>query len=165
MMNHAGRSVDPGLLGSAVVTVSSAIDGFVMKALAVAPAGAAAPDAASKLRISIAVKEVDFGIWSIGMLAFFGVAFACFGGAVIGSRRYPAWFGWIAVVGAGGSTVAALLQIAAGGEVQAAETIFFVSSLSLTLWTFALGMLMWRKRADTTADTLSFASTGVDLRR
>ena len=90
------------LLGGAIVTISLAIDGFVMKALAVASASAAAPDAALALRISIAVKELDFGIWSIGMLAFFGVAFACFGGAVVGSQRFPGWFGWIAVVGAGG---------------------------------------------------------------
>ena len=152
------------LLGGAVVTVSSAIDGFVMKPLALAYASAAAPDAGLALRISIAVKEVDFGIWSIGMLAFFGMAFACFGGAVIGSRRHPAWFGWIAVVGAAGSAVAALLQIAASGEVQAAETLFFASSLVLTLWALALGMLMWRGHADIIADSLSLAPTVADPR-
>jgi len=152
------------LLGGAVVTVSSAIDGFVMKALAVSSASAAAPDAAVALRISIAVKEVDFGIWSIGMLAFFGVAFACFGGAVIGSRRHPAWFGWIAVVGAAGSAIAALLQIAASGEVQAAENLFLVSSLLLTLWALALGILMWREHADAMADRLSLAPLVADIR-
>ena len=78
------------------------------------------------------------------MLAFFGVAFACVGGALVGSQRFPGWFGWIAVVGAGGSAVAALLQIGASGEVRAAETIFLASSLLLTLWTLALGILMWR---------------------
>jgi hypothetical protein len=167
-----GTSVEPlarlglaaALLGGAVVTVSTAIDGFVMKALAVAPAGAGAPGAALALRISIAVKEVDFGIWSIGMLAFFGVAFACFGGAVAGSHRYPAWFGWIAVVGAGGSAVAALLQIAASGGVQAAETIFFASSVLLTLWTLALGILMCRQQTDAIADSPSLASAVADLR-
>jgi hypothetical protein len=166
-----GTSVEPlarlglaaALLGGAIVTVSSAIDGFVMKALAIASAFDAAPDAAIALRISIAVKEVDFGIWSIGILAFFGVAFACFGGAVAGSPRFPGWFGWIAVVGAGGSAVAALLQIAASGEVQAAETIFFVSSLLLTLWTLALGILMWRGQADAIAQSRSFAPAAVDL--
>jgi len=167
-----GTSVEPlarlglatALLGGAVVTVSSAIDGFVMKALAVSSAGMAPPDAASALRISIAVKEVDFGIWSIGMLAFFGVAFACFGGSVIGSLRYPGWFGWIAVVGAAGSAVAALLQIAASGEVQAAETLFFASSLVLTLWALALGMLMWRGHPDPVTDSLSLAPRVADLR-
>jgi hypothetical protein len=152
------------LLGGAVVTVSSAIDGFVMKALAVSSASVAAQDAGLALRISIALKEVDFGIWSIGILAFFGVAFACFGGSVIRSQRYPGWFGGIAVVGAAGSAVAALLQIAASGEVQAAEILFFASSLVLTLWTLALGILMWRGYADPVTDSPSRASSVADLR-
>lgn len=63
------------------------------------------------------------------MLVFFGAAFACFGIAVSVSRLFPGWFGWVAVVGAGGSVVAALLQIAASGEVQAAETMFLASSV------------------------------------
>ena len=152
------------LLGGAIVTISTAIDGFVMKPLSVAAVSAAGPDAALALRISVTVKEMDFGIWSIGMLAFFGLAFACFGGAVIASRRYRGWFGWIAIVGAAGSMLAALLQIAASGEVQAAETIFFASSLLLTLWTLSLGILLWREHADTIADTPSLAPTVADLR-
>jgi hypothetical protein len=47
------------LLGGAVVTVSTAIDGFVIKALSVA-IGPPATDAATALRISLAVKEVDW---------------------------------------------------------------------------------------------------------
>jgi hypothetical protein len=151
------------LLGGAVVTVSSAIDGFVMKALSVASISATGTDGALALPISVAVKDVDFGIWSIGMLAFFGVAFACFGGAVVASRRYSRWFGWIAIVGAAGSAVAAFLQIAASGEVQTAETLFFASSLLLTLWALALGILMWRENADAIVDTLSLASPVRDL--
>jgi hypothetical protein len=151
------------LLGGAVVTVSLAIDGFVMKALSDASVSATGTNAALALRISVALKDVDFGIWSIGMLAFFGVAFACFGGAVIASRRYPGWFGWIAVIGAAGSAVAALLQIAASGEVQTAETLFFASSLLLTLWVLAIGILMWRGHADAIVDALSLASPVRDL--
>jgi hypothetical protein len=83
---------------------------------------------------------------------------------VVGSRRYPGWFGWIAVVGAAGSAVAALLQIAASGEVQAAETLFFASSLVLTLWALALGMLMWRGHPDPVTDSLSLAPRVADLR-
>jgi Domain of unknown function (DUF4386) len=132
------------LLGGAVVTVSTAIDGFVMKALSISSGGASAAESATALRIAVAVKDTDFGIWSIGILVFFGAAFACFGGAVVGSRRFPGWFGWIAIIGAAGSTVAALLQIAANGEVQAAETTFLASSLLLTLWVLALGFRSWR---------------------
>ncbi len=152
------------VLGGSVVTVSSAIDGFVMKALSVASVSANGTDGALALSISVAVKDVDFGIWSIGMLAFFGVAFACFGGAVIASRRYSGWFGWIAIVGAAGSAAAALLQIAASGEVQSAETLFFASSLILTLWALALGILMWREDAGAMVDPLSLASPVRDLK-
>ena len=132
------------LLGGAVVTVSTAIDGFVMKALSLSSGGASAAESATALRIAVAVKDTDFGIWSIGILVFFGAAFACFGGAVVGSQRFPGWFGWIAIVGAGGSVVAALLQIAANGDVQAAETTFLASSLLLTLWVLVLGIRIWR---------------------
>lgn len=152
------------LLGGAVVTVSTAIDGFAMKALALSSTAAPAAEAATALRIAMTVKEVDFGIWSIGMLVFFGAAFACFGIAVSASWRFPGWFGWIAVVGAGGSAVAALLQIAASGEVQAAETIFLASSVLLTLWTFALGGLMWRERMEAVTDGPSLASATADYR-
>ena len=148
------------LLGGAVVTTSTAIDGFVMKALAVSLASAPAAEAATALRISIAVKDVDFGIWSIVMLVFFGAAFGCFGLAVTTSRRFPAGFGWVAVVGAGGSAVAALLQIAASGEVQAAETTFLASSLLLTLWTLTLGVRMWRGHTVDVAGSPSLAPTG-----
>lgn len=152
------------LLGGAVVTVSSAIDGFGMKALAVSWAGAPPADAAWALRIATAVKDAGFGIWSIGMLVFFGAAFACFGGAVIASKRFPGWFGWIAVVGAGGSAFAALLQIAVTGEVQAAETIFLLSSVLLTLWALALGVPMWRGRSDVLAGGPEVAPTVADYR-
>ena len=148
------------LLGGAIVTVSTALDGFGRKALAVALAEAPAPEAATALRIAIAANDAQFGLWSIAMLVFFGVTFACFGGAIIASRRFPGWFGWIALVGAGGSAIAALLQIAANGEVQAAETIFLASSIMLTVWTLAVGVRLWRGPALDVAGEPSLAPTG-----
>ena len=148
------------LLGGAIVTVSTVIDGFGRKALAVALAEAPAPEAATALRIAIAANDAQFGLWSIAMLVFFGVTFACFGGAIIASRRFPGWFGWIALVGAGGSAIAALLQIAANGEVQAAETIFLASSILLILWTLAVGVRLWRGPSLDVAGEPSLAPTG-----
>ena len=148
------------LLGGAIVTVSTALDGFGRKALAVALAEAPAPEAATALRIAIAANDAQFGLWSIAMLVFFGVTFACFGGAIIASRRFSGWFGWIALVGAGGSAIAALLQIAANGEVQAAESIFLASSIMLTVWTLAVGVRLWRGPALDVAGEPSLAPTG-----
>ncbi|MHB1135138.1 MAG: DUF4386 family protein [Chloroflexota bacterium] len=132
------------LVGGAVVTVSTAMDGFAMKALALAWAGTPAAEAAAALRLASGVKEVNFAIWSIGMLVFFGGAFVCLGAALVFSGRFPVWFGWVAVVSGIGSAIAAIIQIANTGEVQAAETIFLASSVLGTLWIFGLGVLLWR---------------------
>jgi len=148
------------LMGGTVITVSTALDGFGRKALAVAVADAPAPEAATALRIAIAANDAQFGLWSIAMLVFFGMTFACFGSAIIASRRFPGWFGWIALVGAGGSAIAALLQIAANGEVQTAETIFLASSIVLTVWTLAVGVRLWRGPALDVAGEPSLAPTG-----
>jgi len=132
------------LLGGALATVSTSMDGFAMKPLALDWAAAPASDAAAALRLADAVQVLGFGIWSMGILVLFGMAFACFGAAVVISGRFPAWLGWMAVASGVGSAVAALLQIANTGEVQAAETLFFATSLLATLWAFAVGVLVWR---------------------
>lgn len=133
----AGASV----LGGALVTVSTTIDGFAMKSFAAAVADGGGDRA---LQFAVAAQTIGFGIWSIGMLVFFGAAFACFGAAVLASGRYPRRYGWTPIIGGAGSAVAALLQLAFNREVQAADTIFLLSSLLLTLWTLALGVRMWR---------------------
>lgn len=149
------------LIGGTVVTVSTAIDGFGRKALAVAVADAPTPEAATALRIAVAANDTQFGLWSIGMLVFFGATFACFGGAILASRQLPAWFGWVALAGAAGSAIAALLQIAANGQVQVAETTFLVSSIVLTIWTIAVGIrLMWRGPSLDVAGEPSLAPAG-----
>lgn len=137
------------LLGGALACTSTAIDGFAMKPLASAWAGAG-QEAGLVLQVATGVKAVDFGIWSLAMLVLFGAAFVCFGVGMIASRRYPAILGWAAVASGAGSAVAALLQIANTGEVQAAETIFLASSMLITVWAFVLGIVMWRDAANAT---------------
>lgn len=132
------------LLGGALATVSTSMDGFAMKPLALDWAAAPGSDTVAALRLADAVQVVGFAIWSMGILVLFGMAFACFGAAVVISVRFPAWLGWMAVASGVGSAVAALLQISNMGEVQAAETLFFATSLLATLWAFAVGVLVWR---------------------
>ena len=144
----ARLGIAAALLGGALATVSTSIDGFALKPLALDWAAASTSDATAVLRIAGAVQVADFGIWSMGMLVLFGAAFACFGAALVLSGQFPAWLGWLAVASGVGSAVAALLQIANTGEVQAAETLFFASSLLATLWAFATGVVVWRDGRD-----------------
>jgi hypothetical protein len=137
-------AIAAALVGGALATVSTSIDGFAMKPLALDWAGASTSDAAAVLGLAGAVQVVGFAIWSMAILVLFGAAFACFGAAFVASGQFPAWLGWLAIASGVGSTAAALLQIANTGEVQAAETLFFGSSLLVTVWAFAVGVLMWR---------------------
>lgn len=132
------------LVGGAVVVTSLAIDGFAMKAIAVS--WVTGPDAGSAQAQGLAatVRAIDFGIWSAGMFVFFGIAFVCFGTAIVAGGPLPRWLGWVALAGGAGSIAASIIQLAAGGEVQVAETLFLVSSMLLTLWAFALGFVTWR---------------------
>ena len=132
------------LVGTAVVTVSTSVDGFGMKAIALDILNAPSATHATALAIAVGLREADFGIWSIGIVIFFGAAFASFGTAMVVSRRYERGLGWLAIVGAAGSTVGGMLQIAATGETQAAETILLVSTILLTVWTFILGVRVFR---------------------
>lgn len=132
------------VIGGAVVTVSTSVDGFGMKALALAAQAAPASETASAIRVAMAVGTMDFGIWSMGMLVLFGAGFGCFALALAASRLLPLWYAALAGAGALLSGIAAVLQIAEGGATQAAETIFLVGSMMLTLWVLALGIRLWR---------------------
>lgn len=143
-------AVGASVLGGALVTVSTSIDGFAMKSFAAAVADGGGDGA---LQFAVAAQAIGFGIWSVGMLVFFGAAFACFGAAVLASGRYPRRYGWTPLVGGAGGAVAALLQLAANREVQVAETLFLLSSLLLTLWTLALGVRTWRSATARAAET------------
>lgn len=132
------------VIGGAVVTVSTSVDGFGLKALALAAEAAPASEAASAIRAAMAADAMGFGIWSMGMLVLFGAGFGCFALALAAGRLLPLWYAALALAGALLSGMAAVLQIAEGGETQAAETIFLVGSMLLTAWVLVLGVRLWR---------------------
>jgi hypothetical protein len=51
------------VVGGAVVTVSTSVDGFSMKSLAVAAQDAPASELTSAIRAAMAVDTMGFGIW------------------------------------------------------------------------------------------------------
>src|SRR5512143_614833 len=65
----ARLAVGASVLGGALVTVSTTIDGFAMKSFAAAVADGGGD---GSLRLAVAGQTIGFGIWSIGMLVFFG---------------------------------------------------------------------------------------------
>ena len=69
---------------------------------------------------------------------YHGLPFVLTGLAVALSRRYPAWLGWIGVIGGGGSFVVGIAMLLG---VQTGLAVPFAVVLSLFM--VALGWLLW----------------------
>jgi hypothetical protein len=72
-----------------------------------------------------------------------GVPFILFGLAVVFSRLYPTWLGWVGVVGGLGSLTSGVAMFL-GVDLE----LYIAFALVVSVWMVAMGLLMWR-RADT----------------
>jgi hypothetical protein len=133
------------LVGGIFVCVSTAIDGFGRKALATNWVAAPPASTDAALQAAIGTQLFDGALWTFGILIFFGFGFVAFGVAARMSGRYPAGFGWTAVVAGVVSIVAAALRMTANGDEPTSETLFLASSVAITIWAFVLGVMLWRR--------------------
>lgn len=140
-------------VGTAVVAVSIGIDGFAEKTLA--DAWANAPLGAQKaqyLTAAMPIQLIHVGLFYVWAGIFWGAGFILYGWAMLESRTFPAWLGWIALVGG------VLVCLATAGQYLAprdsVEIALRVLLLLESLWTLALGWFMWRA-TEAATDTLS----------
>lgn len=132
------------LVGGAFVCVSTSIDGFGRKALALNWLGASPAQSDAALQVALGTQLFGGAVWTLAILVFFGAAFVSFGAAANASGRYPRVFGWTAIAAGALSVIASVLRIAANGDEQVSESIFLLSSVAITIWAFVLGILLWR---------------------
>ncbi|HEY2974666.1 MAG TPA: hypothetical protein VGJ48_19285 [Pyrinomonadaceae bacterium] len=131
------------MVGAAIHIVDSSISGFGLTALAHAWANAHASEQASLLLIADTLHFVLNGTWPSVHSYFHGVPFILAGLAVVFSRRYPAWLGWVGVVGGAGSLVGGMLMFF--GVSLGRQRLFVVFAQIVSLWMVAMGVLMWRR--------------------
>jgi hypothetical protein len=131
------------IVGAAIHVVDSSISGFGLTALANAWANAQASEQASLLRIADTLRYVLNGTWPSVHSYFHGVPFILAGLAVVFSRRYPAWLGWVGVVGGAGSLAGGVLMFFGVGLGR--QRFFVVFAQIVSLWMVAIGVLMWRR--------------------
>lgn len=146
------------LVGGTFVCVSTAIDGFGRKALAASWLASPSASADAALQSAIGTQLFGGALWTFGILIFFGFAFVAFGSAASMSGRYPAWFGWAAVAAGAISVAAAALRMVANGDDPASETLFLVSSVAITIWAFALGVMLWHRVSEGASVRTSLAA-------
>src|SRR5262249_22486821 len=135
------------LIGAAVVVVEYSILGYEAKRIADAWQIAAGPDR-EHYRL---IAEVLFGISGGLFLSFiawlFGLPYLLMGLAIAFGRTYPAWMGWLAVVGGAGAWLGgamAFLRI----ELVPIPALYGAFIVPLNLWLAVMGTFMWRRGHD-----------------
>jgi len=116
------------VIGATIHVVDSSVDGVGLSAIARSWAAASAGEQANLLRIGGALIEVLHGTWASVLTLFHGLPFVLLGMAVIASRQYPAWLGWVGVVGGLGSLVVGAMMFLGAGFVPPRLFIAFAMS-------------------------------------
>ena len=72
---------------------------------------------------------------------------------------YPAWLGWVGVVGGSGSLIAGVTKFLGVGLLP--EWLFIEFAIVVSLWMVAMGILMWRRAAQNGGPTFDEANNRV----
>jgi hypothetical protein len=145
------------IAGVAVGLILVILDGVAARQLAEEWAAAPAVDRALAL-VAVSTNEtLNFALASLFNILFAGVAFSLYGLAVAASDGYPRWLGLLVVLGGLESIVAGVIQAAAGEPVEASRILTIIGPTVITLWLFAMGILMVRKALPAARDARASA--------
>ncbi len=133
------------VVGGCIFLVSVAIDGFAMKAVAESWISASEAQKAVAFQVAYAVGQVNFGIYSIWFIIFFGVTLILYGLAIGLSDVYPHWLGWAAVAGGLWSATVGLIQFYNGPSVLNTDLRFLLLMFLISIWVLVMGVFLWRK--------------------
>jgi hypothetical protein len=127
------------IVGVTLHAVDAMLNGFVLPSLAGAWAAAAPDEQAVLAQDADLLRHVLAGSWAVVVTLFHGVPFVLAGLAVALSGRYPAWLGWVGVLGGAGSVVVGVALFF--GALSAGLAVPF--AIVLSLFMVILGWLMW----------------------
>jgi hypothetical protein len=131
-------AVVAAIVGVTLHAVDGVLNAVALEALARAWAAASEADRAPLVQNGELLMVILDGTWAGVITLYHGLPFILTGLAVALSRRYPAWLGWIGVIGGGGSFVVGIAMLLG---VQTGLAVPFAVVLSLFM--VALGWLLW----------------------
>jgi hypothetical protein len=134
------------LLSAGILCVLAATDGIAVRALALAWAAAPEAEKAMAVRAGHVVTMINLALLAVWTVVFFGLTILLYGLALVTSRGYPRWMGWVAVAAGSGSLVVGAVQAHVGPSVAVTNVAFAVLSLTATLWMLGMGVLLLRRR-------------------
>jgi Domain of unknown function (DUF4386) len=133
------------LVGSAMNFIVLALDGIAMKDAAESWINASGAEKDAALRAGAILYYLDFALFDVWVMIFFGMTFILYGLAVSASNAYPRWLGWIAVVGGVGAALVGLVQAYIGTSQATFLILFPAFAALLSIWLLVMGVLLWRR--------------------
>jgi hypothetical protein len=134
----ARLAVVTAVVGVTLHAVDGTLNAVALEGLARAWGGASDAERAALTQNGDLLLRLLDGTWAAVITLYHGLPFVLAGLAVALSGRYPAWLGWIGVIGGGGSLVvgiAMLLGVQTGLAVPFAVVLsFFMVVLGWLLW-------------------------------
>jgi hypothetical protein len=127
----------------ATSTVLQAVDGIALKVMVDTWAVAPAAQKEAAFYAAFAVRQVEIGLASVLSLLS-GLTVTVYGRVLLVDHTYPKWLGGLAIVGGVPTTVAGVVMAYTGFSGLTMAINMPASSL-LLVWTFTLGVCMWRR--------------------
>ena len=138
-----------GVAGTAASVAAAAalqaVDGVALKGMVDRWAAASGEGRARAFEAAFAVRQIEIGLASLSSVLF-GLTIVTLGVALIFSRRFPKWLGWVGLAG-GIASIVAGIALAYSGFSAIAMMLSLSASAVLLLWALAVGALMWRVAA------------------
>jgi hypothetical protein len=122
--------------------VLQAVDGVALKVMATRWMAARGEPRQLAFEGAVAVRQIEVGLASLLSIVF-GLTLALFGAALIRSRRFPAWLGWLGVL-AGAGTMAAGVVAAYEGFSDLNMLLTSITGPLASLWAVCVGVALWR---------------------
>jgi hypothetical protein len=134
-------AVAAAVVGASLHTVDGSLNAGALAGLARAWEAAPQGERAVLVQNGDLLLRILDSTWAGVIILFHGVPFVLVGLAVVESRLYPAWLGWIGFIGGAGSLVVGIEMFL--GSAPAGLAVPFAVVLSLFM--IVLGWLMWNQ--------------------
>ena len=131
------------IVDTAMHTVTLTIDGVVMKSAADAVVQASAGGQTPGLEGFSALFYLLFGLFHAWVVVW-GGTFMFFGLAVLVSRRFPTWLGYVALVGGIGLSIVGMVDLSRGVSEITFLILFPWLAGTLSVWVATIGIHLWR---------------------
>lgn len=126
----------------AVAAGLQAVDGVALKMMVDRWARASDEARTRAFEGAFAVRQVEVGMASL-LSVTFGLTVSVFAVAMLHSRRFPRWLGWVGLLGGLATLVAGVAQAYTGFS-DLSMTLSMPSGSLLLLWALVVGVYLWR---------------------